>query len=402
MQMKRGSTLALILCAICQLAWADTVRPIVKTVRVPNGGIQPQLIVGKDGAIHMLYYKGEAGAGDIFYVKSDDSGQSFSEPQRVNSQLGSAIAAGTIRGAHLALGKHDRVHVAWNGSGKATPKGLPNPQIAEDSPYRLSSPMLYARMNADGTGFEPQRNLMTSTYALDGGGSVAADDEGNVYVVWHANSVEGSPGEGERAVWVAISRDDGQTFSAESRANRNPTGACGCCGLRATTDQRGTLFVLYRSADRTVHRDMYLLTSDDRGATFTNTKLDNWEIGQCVMSSAAFHSSDRGLLAAWETEEQVKFARVDGLRELTVPNIVAPKRRQQNRKHPVLSVNSRGNAILAWTEGTGWQRGGSVAWQVFDREGKPMDRGAGNVDGVPVWSNVAVFPGPGDDFTVVY
>jgi hypothetical protein len=35
---------------------------------------------------------------------------------RVNSQQGSAIAAGAIRGAHLAVGRNGRVHVAWNGS----------------------------------------------------------------------------------------------------------------------------------------------------------------------------------------------------------------------------------------------------------------------------------------------
>ena len=36
--------------------------------------------------------------------------------------------------------------------------------------------------------FEPQRNLMQETFALDGGGSVAADAEGNVYVAWHGSA----------------------------------------------------------------------------------------------------------------------------------------------------------------------------------------------------------------------
>jgi len=33
-----------------------------------------------------------------------------------------AIAAGNIRGAHIALGKSGRVHIAWMGSDKAVPK----------------------------------------------------------------------------------------------------------------------------------------------------------------------------------------------------------------------------------------------------------------------------------------
>ena len=394
--------LAVIVLAAQKASVAEQNDPIVRMLRVPNAGIQPQLAVGRDNALHMLYYKGDAGAGDIFYVVSTDSANSFSDPLRVNSQPGSAIAAGTIRGAHLALGKDDRVHVAWNGSGKAQPKGLPNPQLPEDSPYRYSSPMLYARMKADGTGFEPQRNLMTSTHSLDGGGSVAADDAGNVYVVWHANSTTGPEGEEGRSVWIATSTDDGRTFSAETRAVRKQTGACGCCGLRASTDRMGNVFVLYRSAMDTIHRDMYVLASRDKGQSFTVSKLDDWKVGQCVMSSASFHETSDGMLAAWETEQQVKFGPVGQSSSAALRHVSAPETNGKTRKHPVLSTNSTGHRILAWTEGTGWQKGGSVAWQVFDPSGRPIAETAGRADGVPVWGLVAVFAGKDDQFTVVY
>src|SRR5262245_7188158 len=93
----------------------------VALVRVPDKGIQPQAAV--DGkSLHLIYFKGEAAHGDIYYVRSAD-GVKFSEPLRVNSQAGSVIAVGNIRGAHLALGKDGRVHVAWMGSGKALPRG---------------------------------------------------------------------------------------------------------------------------------------------------------------------------------------------------------------------------------------------------------------------------------------
>ena len=400
--MSRGIAIAVLFYAAIHSTSSEATEPIVSTLRVPNEGIQPQVVVGKDGTVHMVYYKGEATAGDVFYVRSTDGGKSFSNSIRVNSQAESAIAAGTIRGAHLALGKNDRVHVAWNGSGKAKPKGLPNPQLPEDSPYRHSAPMLYARMKADGTGFEQQRNLMTSTYSLDGGGSVAADGDGNVYVVWHANSTNGSPGEGARAVWVATSRDDGKTFTPESRANGQETGACGCCGLRATADRLGNVFILYRSAMNTINRDMYVLTSKDKGQSFKAAKLDKWEVGQCVMSSASFHTGSDSTLASWETEHQVKFARVDRLLPRSLSSVAAPKLSEQTRKHPVLCTNSTGQVILAWTEGTGWQKGGSVAWQIFDENGNPVADGAGQADGVPVWGLAAVFTGPNDEFTVVY
>ena len=48
-----------------------------------------------------------------------------------------------------------------------------------------------------------------------------------------------------------------------------------------------------------------------------------------------------------------------------------------------------GECANSWTEGMGWQRGGSVAWQLFDRDGDPLGEGRGNAEGVPVWSSVA-------------
>jgi hypothetical protein len=46
--------------------------------------------------------------------------------------------------------------------------------------------------------------------------------------------------------------------------------------------------------------------------------------------------------------------------------------------------------ILIWTEGTGWQQGGALAWQVFDKSGKPTEQ-QGRVEGaIPVWGLPAV------------
>ena len=92
----------------------------VTLVRLPDGGIQPQVAVDASGLIHVVYFKGEAGNGDLFYSRLA-AGGSWTSPLRVNSEPGSAIATGNVRGAHLALGRNARVHVAWNGSSRAVP-----------------------------------------------------------------------------------------------------------------------------------------------------------------------------------------------------------------------------------------------------------------------------------------
>src|SRR5207244_12429124 len=115
-----------------------------------------------------------------------------------------------------------------------------------------------------GTAFEPQRNPMQLTWGLDGGGSVAADAAGSVYVAWHGQEGSGQ-GEQTRRLYVARSKDDGKSFSPEAPAYEQATGACGCCGARAFADRSGTLYVLYRSATEQVHRAIYLVVSPDLG-----------------------------------------------------------------------------------------------------------------------------------------
>jgi hypothetical protein len=237
----------------------------VRIERVPAGGIQPQIAIDTRGTLHLVYYTGDAGHGNLFY-----GGTTFSPALPVNSRPGSAIAAGTIRGAQLAIGKAGRVHVAWSGS---MPEGPVNP----DSGQR-GEPMLYARINDAGKSFEPQQNLMHHSFGLDGGGSIAADNTGNVYVAWHGIGESeargtGKEGEARRRVWVTKSQDNGASFSTEEKAWWQETGACGCCGMKIFSNRQGHVFALYRSATESVHRDIYLLSSNDRGRSFQGSLL---------------------------------------------------------------------------------------------------------------------------------
>jgi len=360
---------------------SDMVNPI----RTPNGGLQPQAVTDASGALHLVYFAGEPGGGDIFYVRRGRGEVVFSSPIRVNSQPGSAIATGTIRGAHIAVGRIGRVHVSWNGSNQASPRGPEN-----------SAPMLYARMNDAKTAFEAQRNLMRVSHGLDGGGSVAADKDGAVYVAWHGAGAQ--KGEEHRRVWLARSTDDGKTFAQETPAFADETGACGCCGMRAFVGPRGALHLLYRAATNMSERGMFLLTSTDKGKSFRGTRLDNWQLTACPMSSVtAAANGDKHTLAAWENDGQVYFGAIDSSSQKSV----AAPAPTGKRKHPAIATNARGETILVWTEGTGWKKGGSLAWQVFDKNGKPMGE-MGAAQGVPVWGLATVVAEADGKFTVIY
>jgi len=361
--------------------------PKVTPLRCPNDGVQPQAVVDSGGRVHLIYLKGDDGNSDVFYVTSADNGRSWSKAIRVNSQAGAAIATGTVRGAHLAIGKGDRPHVAWMGSSTASPKA-PND----------STPMLYARLNDAGTTFESQRNVITSAPGLDGGGSLAADSAGNVYVAWHAPT-PGMKGEMNRTVWLATSKNDGKTFAAETKMTNDSTGACGCCGMRLGIDGKGNLVALYRAANSET-RDIYLLESAGK-AKFEASKVESVAIKTCPMSTASFTRFGEQSLVAWEGAAEVSFAAIDSKTGQPGALIAAPGK-GNNRKHPTLAINKEGYVLLAWDEGTGWKKGGDLKWQVYDRSLKPVGGAMGSQRGLAVWSLGSAFAAADGSFVIVY
>lgn len=378
------------------LLWAPYLTPLagevptVALMRTPDDGIQPQAVVGADGVLHLIYFKGKPLGGDIFYVRKVRERDDFSSPIRVNSQPGSAIAVGTIRGAHLAVGKNGRVHAAWMGG-----EGAARPGIGGGKEV---VPMLYARLNDAGGAFEPERNLITWATGLDGGGSLAADPDGNVYVAWHANPGVENRGESVRAVFIARSADEGKTFKREQQANPRPTGACGCCGMRAFAGSDGALCIAYRSAND-VSRDMTLLVSRDRGASFDMTTLNKWMTRMCPMSSASFAQAGAAVVVATESEDRVVYDRIDP-RTLKLSTPVSGSGGEK-RKHPAVAANARGEVLLAGTEGAAWGERERLAWQLFGQNGEPLSE-IRRVEGVPPWSSSAAFVMPDDSFVILY
>ena len=361
--------------------------PTVHTLRLPDGGFQPQVVVGKDGTVHVIYLAGDPSGADIQYARAGRDGTTLSKPIRVNSQSGSAVGLGTIRGPHIALGTDDRVHVAWMGSSEAEPRAV-----------GTQTPMLYARMNDKGDGFTPQRNVIQKRAGLDGGGAIAADRKGNVYIVWHAPEGD-THDEASRRVWVARSTDDGATFAAETAAFSEKTGVCACCGMNAFADASGAVNVLYRSATDKVNRDMYLLRSVGPGSAFEGVKFDAWESQMCVMSTASFGAG--GALVAWETQGRVHYGSL-GAGALSAPTPLGSKGSKPKRKYPAVAANSAGQVLLVWTEGNNWRKNGKIAWKIYDAAGKPIPKTSGRTRGLPAWGLTAAFANADGSFTIVY
>jgi hypothetical protein len=390
-RLKIFCAIAFVLIAARVVVHSETARapqvPQVKLLRMPQGGIQPQTAVDSHGVLHMIYFTGDADSGNIEYVQRALGAKEFSKPIRVNTQPASALAVGTVRGPQMAVGRDGRVYVVWFGSAKANPRGPGG-----------STPLLFSRLEASGKAFTPERNLVRYAKGLDGGLSVAADRKGDVYVVWHAMGK--TPGEANRRVYLARSTDNGRTFAREVPVSPAALGACGCCGMRAFVDRRGALFVLYRAAAEAIHRNMTLLVSTDRGRTFRSQEVSAWRLNACPMSTAYLGEGGRHVLAAWEKAGEVYFDTINPATFKLSSSVAAPGQ-SNDRKHPALAANSRGQVLLAWTEGTGWKQGGSLAWQLFSPSGQPLGA-VGHAPGVPVWGLPSVYTNPHGNFTIVY
>jgi hypothetical protein len=203
-------------------------------------------------------------------------------------------------------------------------------------------------------------------------------------------------------VWLARSGDEGRTFAREVAAGGETTGACGCCGMRAFADAAGELFLLYRAAREGVHRDMTLLASKSGAGPFRTIPVAEWELKACPMSTAWISQAGSGVVLAWETAGQVFYSRLDSATGSLSPP-VSPPGETGKRRHPAAAVNERGSTLLVWSEGTGWNRGGSIAFQLFGADGRPaVTSGYSNAGLLPVWSLPAAAVAPNGDFFVLF
>jgi hypothetical protein len=118
------------------------------------------------------------------------------------------------------------------------------------------------------------------------------------------------------------------------------------------------------------------------------------------MSTMALVEGPNGVVAAWETDGQIYFAgKLPETNRFAEPQ-PAPGT-SGDRKHPAVAVNARGETILAWTEGTGWEQGGSLAWQVFDKSGSPTKEKGRVEGGIPVWGLPSVVA-TGETFVIFH
>lgn len=366
-----------LLLTLVRLSASETI-----TVRLPDGALQPRTASVGDGSTAVVFLQGNPQASEVKIATLSSAG-TLDTVTTINTPTTQAVGMGTVRGPSLALGREGVRHVLWHGKNGSASSGK-------------GSALYFARVDVSGKASAPLDMLGTTT-ALDGGASITANTQGDVWIVWHALPA-GKEGESERRIFVKHSSDNGITFSEPWPIKGEDMGVCGCCGLATTTDTTGALYVLYRTAERTSQRGARLLSLPPKATSNSMPALlkkDRWDLAACPMTTAAWLPTSKGANAIWITEFKINYAG-QGLEGINL----SPTTSKAMQNHPRVARNTAGEMLLLWTEGSMWGKGGELVTQNLSANSKPLS--TPQKQPLPTWSYGACAALPDGRFAVIY
>ena len=251
----------------------------------------------------------------------------------------------------------------------------------------------YSRLLPGASRFDEQRDLSQNVWGFDGGCTLAADQEGNVYTFFAGTTRKGN--ETVRQVFLSRSEDNGTTFAAPRPIDLGK-GVCACCHLKADVGPQGNLHIAYRVAEETVNRDSFVLTSTDQGKSFTPTPLDTWELRACPGSAYSFAHSGDDTFVSWRNESEIY------LTSLSKEKHISPPGKDLKRRAAILGHNPKGEVLVTWSEGDNFNKPHDLKWQLYDAEGKAIGGIGTQKNAFKRWGNSAVYADAEGNFTILY
>lgn len=324
----------------------------IEIIRLPDGAMQPRTAVGAAGVTQLVFLTGQPAASDVQIATLTKDGK-LNNIKQVNTHGTQAVAMGTVRGPTIATGVSGIRHVLWSGKNGTAAGGK-------------GSALFYSRMDAYFNA-SPPKDMMGATVALDGGAAVTSDGKSKVWIVWHAALKAGS-GEAERRVFICQSNDDGLTFGQPWTPKGETFGVCACCGIAAAVNAKGSLAIWYRTAIAGSGRGARLIELAVGADANTQPKLlaqDDWQLATCPMTTAECCATTQGTVVQWVREFQLQSWSNDAV-------AAATGQRGAVKNHPRAVANAQGEELRTWVEGSGWNKAGVIRWQVFARDGRPL------------------------------
>jgi len=302
----------------------------------------PYLATQGDGVYLVWHDEREGDAGDVYFARSTDGGQSWSTDQRVNENPDSVVGDPAI-----ATGAGSRLHVTW----------------------AISTALIYANRSTD-AGQSWEGHVAVGGEAFDLGSftgyfapGIATNGSGDVYVAW----------KDPRNAFLDLSCNclrDMDVFASRSTDNGGSWGAdvqiTGDDGLSSQSRPHlaysdGTLFTVWTDSrdvaltdDR--HPAIYFARSVDGDQTWnpTNLQINTNEVSSIALNPVVAADDDGVLYVSWsgdylDTARDIFFARsLDNGDTWQVERRVNTDAIGARQGAPALALSTTGRVYLAW------------------------------------------------------
>jgi hypothetical protein len=251
-------------------------------------GMQPDFYVHKNGNIDLVFGLKNT----IYYSKSTDKGQHFSEPQIVDSLTG--LHLGMSRGPRIASSNHSIIITAIDKKGNvhAYRKEIKDPrwkhQLINDIPE----------------------------VAKEGFNAIATNSKGKFMVIWL--DLRGNK---KNKLMSTLSNNDGKSWQPNKLIYASPDSTiCECCQPNIIFNQN-RITIMFRNWIKG-SRDMYTIHSFDEGQTFKALEKQGegtWKLNACPMDggSLAF-TQDNKIVSVWRREGNLYLSKEGDSKEIKI------------------------------------------------------------------------------------
>ncbi|MBL8818442.1 MAG: exo-alpha-sialidase [Planctomyces sp.] len=289
---------------------------LVASGSAANAPKQPQVAVGLDGSVHLVY-----GIGDtVQYARSSDGGVTFEK----------SLTAFRVPNLSLGMRRGPRI--------VTTESAIVVTAIGGRMGKGRDGDLLAWRSTDHGKSWQgPSQVNDAADSAREGLHAMASGTDNSIWCVWLDLRDRKSE------IYVSVSKDNGATWEANRCIYRSPDGSvCECCHPSVIVKGRN-VHVMFRNSVGG-NRDMYVTTSADGGNSFSDARKlgsGTWMLDACPMDGGMLAAGSNGAISTvWRRDGNVYAAAGDGSPEILLG------RGQQ----PWIAGTANGS-IIVWTAG---------------------------------------------------
>ncbi|GAB1404182.1 hypothetical protein MASR1M74_13610 [Lentimicrobium sp.] len=204
----------------------------------------------------------------ICFSRSEDLGESWSSPIRLNRMAGDCMDSdNTVEGATPAIGPQGEIYVSW-----ARPEGIRFNRSSDGGLTWLENDIGVNEMPG-GWDFGIPGIYRANGFPVIGCDAGYSAYRGNIYINWS----DQRNGVNDTDIWFSRSADGGNTWSEPMRVNDDPPGNQQFFNWMSVDQITGYIWIVFY--DRRNHSDwqtdVYGAVSKDGGDSFTNFKISD-------------------------------------------------------------------------------------------------------------------------------